>query len=144
LILVDANLLIYASVTELPQHAHASTWLEDTLNSGKRVGLAWESLAAFLRITTNPRIFQSPARLSEAWATVEYWLEQTNVWNPGATERHQKIFAECLRQVPRGGNLVPDAHLAALALEHGLTLYTCDSDFAKFAGLSWVNPIPVL
>ena len=141
MILVDANLLIYVCNAESPYHSGADTWLTQRLNEPAQVGLPWHSLLAFLRITTNPRAVTYPASLDDAWSRVSGWLARDNVWIPHPTERHPAILAELLTKVPVQGNFVMDAHLAALAIEHGLILYSADSDFAKFPGLRWVNPL---
>jgi toxin-antitoxin system PIN domain toxin len=98
-------------------------------------------LTAFLRVVTNPRIFSSPARIEDAWQQVEQWLSNPLVWAPVATERHAAVLASLFAATPVSGNLVHDAHLAALALEHGLALYSTDGDFARFPGLRWENPL---
>jgi toxin-antitoxin system PIN domain toxin len=141
LILVDANLLIYAHVEDAPHHEAAHAWLDEQLNRGPRVGLPWPSLLAFLRLTTNPRVFERPLSATQAWEQVEAWLSVPSVWLPGPTERHQQVLGTLLRQSGATGNLVPDAHLAALALEHGLTLCSTDGDFGRFRDLRWLNPL---
>ena len=141
MILVDANLLIYAYVPELPQHEAARTWLEEQLNTAPRVGLPWPSLLAFVRLVTNPRIFERPAPMAEAWARVEEWLHLPSVWIPLPTERHPEVLGELMRRAVDRSQLVPDAHLAALAIEHGLVLCSTDGDFARFPGLRWQNPL---
>lgn len=142
MILVDANLLIYAHVQEMPHHEAAKSWLDGVLNEEPRVGFPWPSLLAFVRLTTNPRIFTSPLKLTDAWSQVEGWLDQPSAWIPAPTEKHRDVLGRLLKaQTDLRGNLIPDAHLAALALEHGLTLYSADSDFARFPNLRWKNPL---
>lgn len=141
MILVDANLLIYAHVESFSQHRAAHTWLDAQLNAGYRVGLPWPSLLAFLRLTTNPRVFERPLSAAQAWAQVEAWLGVSSVWIPGPTPEHQEILGELIAQTSAAANLVPDAHLAALALEHGLTLHSTDGDFGRFTKLKWTNPL---
>jgi uncharacterized protein len=138
-ILVDANLLIYASVPETPQHETARDWLDDRINGSARVGLPWPSLLAFTRIVSNPRLFER-ASLTQARAQVNAWLEQPSTWIPLPTEAHAAILDQLLAD-EQSHRLVPDAHLAALALEHGLALCSSDGDFARFAGLRWENPL---
>jgi toxin-antitoxin system PIN domain toxin len=140
-ILVDANLLIYAVNAGAPQHAAARLWLDARLNGAMRVALPWASLLAFLRLVTNPRIFPRPLGMAEAWGRVEAWLGSGPVWVPLPTERHAEILVRLLAAPGVHGNLVPDAHLAALAIEHGLELNSTDGDFARFAGLRWRNPL---
>jgi toxin-antitoxin system PIN domain toxin len=138
-ILVDANLLIYASAPETAQHAAAKAWLDGRLNGPSRVGLPWPSLLAFMRIVSNPRLFER-ASLAHARTQVRAWLELPNTWVPSPTEEHARILEELLEN-ERSHRLVPDAHLAALALEHGLVLCSSDGDFARFAALRWENPL---
>jgi toxin-antitoxin system PIN domain toxin len=140
-ILIDANLLIYAKMTLFLQHEAARNWLDDRLNGAAPVGVAWISLVAFLRIATNPRVFDHPLAVADAWRQVQDWLRCEPVWTPGPTERHQEIIGEFLELPGVHGNLVPDAQLAALAVEHGLTLCSTDGDFARFPGLRWLNPL---
>ena len=139
MILVDANLLLYATVSEYPQHERARNWLESCLNGQSLCGLPWPSLVAFLRIVTNRRLFSRPLGTAEAWRRVTEWLALPNVWIPTPTERHGSILGRLIGSC--SGNLVPDAHLAALAIEHGLTLFSSDGDFARFADLRWANPL---
>ena len=141
MVLVDANLLIYAGVAGQAEHLAAAEWLYKEFTAGHRVGLPWPSLLAFLRISTNPRMYERPARIEEALGVVEGWLRFPTVWVPGPTARHGEILSGLLRQVRAQGNIVPDAHMAALAIEHGLELCSTDSDFARFEGLRWRNPL---
>ena len=141
MILVDANLLLYAKLSGYPQHEAAHAWLEDELNGAHRVGLPWQSLTAFVRIATNPRLFSAPLSSATACDQVREWLELPNVWAPVPTDRHADLFDSLVRDSVATGNLVSDAHLAALALEHGLILCTTDGDFARFRGLRQRNPI---
>jgi toxin-antitoxin system PIN domain toxin len=140
-ILVDANLLLYATIADFAQHAAARAWLDDRLNAPARVGLPWVSLLAFIRIATNPRVFPRPLGVPAAWRRVATWLDVDTVWIPEATERHREILEVFLRGAAGSSKLVPDAHLAAIAVGHGLTLCSTDGDFARFANLRWENPI---
>jgi len=141
LILVDANILIYARVSSFAEHQLARDWLDRQLNGIPRVGLPWASLLAFLRIVTNPRVFERPEPIADAWGQVVTWLACDTAWMPEPTERHGEILGELFALPGVYANLVPDAHLAALAMEHGLTLCSTDGDFARFPGLSWLNPL---
>ncbi|MBM4243363.1 MAG: type II toxin-antitoxin system VapC family toxin [Deltaproteobacteria bacterium] len=141
MILVDANLLLYAVIAEYRQHRPARLWLDEQLNGHPRVGLPWPSLLAFLRIVTNPRVFSDPLPMPDAWQRVASWLAVDNVWNPAAGERHAGILAELLGGPAASPKLVSDAHLAALAIEHGLVLCSTDGDFARFPTLRWENPL---
>lgn len=141
MILVDANLLLYARVRTFSQHASAHAWLDARLSGTARVGLPWPSLLAFLRIVTNPRAFERPESMTSAWKQVQAWLDVGVVWVPSPTPSHRSVLDELLATPGTQGNLVPDAHLAALAIEHGLTLCSTDADFARFRGLRWENPL---
>ena len=141
MILVDANLLVYAHVRSLPQHEQARQWLDRRLNGAAPVGLPWPSLLGFLRLITNPRIFERPRPLIEAWQQVNDWLDCDTVWIPGPTDKHRQILEPLLAATGGRSNLVPDAHLAALAIEHGLILCSTDGDFARFPALRWENPL---
>ena len=141
MILVDANLLVYARVASFPQHAQARDWFDAQLTGTTQVGLPWASLLGFLRIVTNPRVFQRPEPIERAWRQVESWLDAEVAWIPPPTDRHREILGALLLATGAQANLVPDAHLAALALEHGLTVCSTDSDFGKFPDIRWTNPL---
>lgn len=141
MILVDANLLLYAHIQSYPQHEAARDWLDDRLNGTPRVGLPWPSLLAFVRIASNPRLFERPLSVGRAWQQVASWLALESVWIPLPTARHAEVLGGLLAEATFAANLVSDAHLAALAIEHGLTLCTSDGDFSRFAGLGWTNPL---
>ena len=141
MILVDANLLVYAHVKMLPQHSAAHTWLDQQINATARVAMPWPSLLAFVRLVSNPRIFQPAEPISEAWKQVEDWLGCENIWIPQPGERHTEVLGKLLRDIGINSELVPDAHLAALAIEHGLELCSTDGDFGRFSGLKWSNPL---
>jgi toxin-antitoxin system PIN domain toxin len=141
MILVDTNLLLYAKVKGFPQHDRARAWLDERLNDFTGVGLPWQSLLAFLRLISNPRIFQQPLPASDAWLQINEWLACPNVWAPEPTERHGEILSSLLPATGNRPNLIPDAHLAALAMEYGLILCSSDADFSRFQGLRWQNPL---
>ncbi len=141
MILVDANILIYAVDSDAERHETARAWLDDRLSGTAPVGLPWPVLLAFLRLTTNPRIFPQPLPMAAAWKQVGAWLDAGPVWIPQPTSRHAEILASLLARPGVQGNLVPDAHLAALAIEHGLTLCSSDGDFARFERLNWSDPL---
>jgi toxin-antitoxin system PIN domain toxin len=138
--LVDANVLLYAVDRTSPFHEVAASWLTEQLNGPRRVGLPWQSLVAFLRISTHPRASASPLQPDDAVSYVEEWLSADVAWVPVAGPRHGTLLMELIRRHHIGGNLVSDAHLAALAMEHGLSVVSADSDFARFTGLVWTNP----
>ena len=141
MILVDANLLIYAHVSSFAEHQVARDWLDRQLNGSAPVGLPWTSLIGFLRIATNPRVFDRPLPTADGWRQIRAWLACEPVWTPAPTDRHPELLGGFLTLPGVHSNLVPDAHLAALAIEHGLTLCSSDGDFARFPGLRWLNPI---
>jgi toxin-antitoxin system PIN domain toxin len=142
MILIDANLLIYAVNADAPDHAKAKQWVEETL-AGIRgpVVLTWFTLTAFVRITTNSKLLMSPLPLDDALQMVTEWLALPDVITIAPGPDHAVHFAAACRSARASGNLVTDSHLAALAMEHGCTLASCDADFARFAGLNWVNPL---
>jgi uncharacterized protein len=142
MILVDANLLVYAHVSSFSRHARARQWLDERLNGAAPVGLPWPSLLGFMRLTTNPRIFRHPLSIAGAWNQVRNWLDCRSVWIPQPTEKHRQILESLWEETGGKSNLVPDAHLAALALEHGLIVCSTDGDFARFRSLRWENPLP--
>lgn len=139
--IVDANLLLYAVDATSPHHERARTWLVDQLNGDRRVGLPWPSLLAFLCLATHPSAAMAPLSAAAAWETVEEWLAVDVVWIPAATPRHAAVLGELITRHRLTGNLIPDAHLAALAIEHGVPVASIDSDFAIFDQVTWVNPL---
>lgn len=140
MILIDANILIYAHSTSFVQHRAARDWLDARLTDGQRVAFPWPSLLAFMRILSNPRAVTNPESVESLWAQIEAWLAVDSAWVPTATDRHAQIMKSLLPHVSRS-DLVQDAHLAALAIGHGLTLHSTDGDFARFPGLRWENPL---
>lgn len=141
MILVDANLLLYAEDSLAAKHAPARDWWDARLSGDDPVCLCWTVLTAFVRIGTNPRVFERPLSVGEALDRVHSWLEQPCVRVVHATGRHLEVFGRLLATGQATGNLVPDAHLAALAIEHGCVLCSTDGDFARFPGLRWTNPL---
>lgn len=141
MILLDANILIYARVSSFAQHRAARDWLDAQLDGSAPVGLPWPSILAFLRLVTNPRVFEHPEPSVDAWRQVLAWLACEPAWTPNPGERHAELLGAFLALPGTRANLVPDAHLAALAVEHGLTLCSTDGDFARFPGLKWLNPL---
>jgi len=141
LILVDANILLYAEDSLHPRNQQAREWWDGRLSQTETVCLCWTVLSAFIRIGTNPRVFEHPLSLEQALARVQSWLDQpcTRVVRP--TERHWTVFQQMLTDGQAIANLVTDAHLAALAIEHGCELASTDSDFARFPRLKWSNPL---
>lgn len=139
--LLDANLLLYVVHRRADQHEAAARWLTERLNGSRRVGLPWQSLAAFLRISTHPRAFQRPLSPATAWARVTDWLGAPVAWIPEPGPEHARILGDLITMYDVRGSLVPDVLLAALAIEHGLTLCSADTDFARFRELRWDNPL---
>ncbi len=122
MILIDVNLLLYATNAHAGQYAAAREWMDRQLREANRVGLPWASLLGFLRLATNARIVARALTMAAAWRQVSQWLQCEPVWIPQPTERHAEVLGRLLAEPGVHGNLVPDAHLAALAIEHGLTL----------------------
>ena len=141
MILIDVNILIYASISDFPEHRGARDWLDSQLNGTARVGLPWPSLLGFLRVVTNRRALVKPLSTDEAWDQVITRLGCDVVWVPQPTERHPELLGRFLALPGVRANLVHDAHLAALAIEHGLIMCSTDGDFARFPGLRWQNPL---
>jgi toxin-antitoxin system PIN domain toxin len=141
MILVDANLPLYAYHPRAEQHEASRAWLEAVLTGPDLVRFAWLTLWAFLRIATNPRVLEHPLSTSEAGAVISPWLGQqvAGILDPG--ERHWEILRSLVRDGQATGPLVIDAVLAAIALEHGATVCTTDRDFSRFSGLRWTNPL---
>jgi toxin-antitoxin system PIN domain toxin len=141
MILIDANLLLYAYDSGSEYHRAAADWLAAAFSGPELAGLTWDTILAFLRISTHPRMRAQPFNSSEAVAIVEEWLDQRNVRLLAPTDRHWTILKGLIGQGQVRAALMMDAHLAALAIEHGAVLYTNDRDFTRFPGLKWVNPL---
>jgi uncharacterized protein len=139
--LVDANLLLYAVDESSPHHRPAVAWLTEQLNGNRRVGLPWQSLGAFIRIATHPRVSATPMSAAAAWAVTEAWLAAPAAWVPHPEVRYSAILGELIDRHGLTGNLIPDGMLVALAIEHGLTIYSADTDFARFDEIAWANPL---
>ena len=139
--IVDANVLLYAVDEQSPFHASARGWLDSAINGVERVGIPWVSLMAFQRIITHPRATTNPLSPGEAWQFVTEWLDADQVWIPTPGARHRDILGTLLVSADARGNVGTDAHLAALALEHGTGICSFDSDFARFNGLQWIQPL---
>jgi uncharacterized protein len=140
-ILPDVNLLLYAYDEATSEHLRARAWLQRTISTSEVVGFSWHTVLSFLRISTLPRMTASPYRLDEAIDIVEDWLAFSNARILHPTENHWRILKQLLPKTPVRGSLIMDAHLAALAIEHGATLCTNDRDFARFPGLKLEFPL---
>ena len=138
--IVDANLLLYAVDQNSPHHQSASAWVESVMSGPKRIGLPWQTIGAFLRIVTHPRVTTNPLDSATAWGFVSEWLVQPQVWIPPAGERTAQILGRLLADGVTG-NLIPDAQLASLAIEYGVPVASNDSDFARFPECRWFNPL---
>jgi toxin-antitoxin system PIN domain toxin len=139
--LCDVNLLLYAFDSSSPKHEAASRWIEERLSGPETFAFAWIVLLAFLRLSTNPRVFERPLDSEEALDLIDGWLAQpcTAILQP--TDRHPALLRELLTPLGTAGNLSTDAHLAALAIEHGAELCSSDADFSRFSGLRWTDPL---
>lgn len=141
MILIDANLLLYAYNPSSEHHPAARDWLEAVISREQRIGLSWIVVLAFLRLATTPRIFPEPLTMSEAISIVSSWLARPNVVLLYPTERHWEVLSSLLAVTRTRGRDVTDAHLAALSMEHGATFCTSDRDFARFPGLETLDPL---
>lgn len=139
--LVDANILLYAVDADSPFHGDAATWLTEALNGPRRVGLPWVSLTSFVRIATNPRASRDPLPPREAWEQVDEWIDAPASWIPSPGQGHREILGRLVTGLDLRANLVSDAVLAALCIEHGLDMISADSDFARFTEIRWINPV---
>jgi uncharacterized protein len=139
--LPDLNLLLYAYDSDSPRQGRAREWLEATLSGTETVAFAWAVIVGFLRIATNRAIFLRPWEAGEVLDLVDSWLAQPAVTVVHPTGRHAAVLRDLLAPLGAAGNLTSDAHLAALAIEHGATLYSRDNDFSRFPGLRWVDPL---
>lgn len=141
--LADLNLLLYAVNQDAPQHIVARQWLESSLSGDETLGLSWTVILGFLRLTTSARVFERPLRVEDAAAMVDDWLSHPNVELVVPGRRHWSIIRALLLESGTAGNLSSDAHLAALAVEHEADLHSTDSDFQRFRGVRWSNPLAV-
>jgi uncharacterized protein len=139
--LPDVNLFLYAYDSRSPRHEAARKWLEQTLSGTETVALSWTVLLAFIRLSTRPAVVEQPLDASEAIDLVQSWLDQPCATVVHPTERHTAVLRELLDPLGTAGNLTTDAHLAALAIEHGAELCSSDTDFARFGGLRWQDPL---
>ena len=141
MILVDANLLLYAINPDLPQHPEARNWWEGALSGTAAVGMPWVVILAFLRLTTSARVFDHPLDPQQAYGYIDEWLAQPVAEPVAPGPHHWSILRNLLEACGTAGNLTTDAHIAALALEHGYAVYSADNDFQRFSGIRHVNPL---
>lgn len=139
--IVDLNILLYAVNSDSPHHGRIHEWWEAAVNDEDSVGLPWVVLLGFLRLATSPRVFARPLTAGAAVAKVDTWLTQDNIRVVGEKDGHWATLKLLLHRSGTAGNLTTDAHLAALAITHDAVLVSCDTDFARFKGLRWENPI---
>ncbi len=139
--LIDLNLLLYAVNRDSPRHADAKTWLEEAMSGEERIALAWIVLLGFIRLTTSPRVLEYPLSVDDALRTVDAWLSQPSVSPLEPGDGHWSILRDLLSEAGTAANLTTDAHLAALAIEHGAELCSTDADFGRFKRLHWTNPL---
>lgn len=141
MIIVDVNLLVYAVNADAPMHRRALNWLEATLSGNETVGLSRTVVLAFLRLATRPGISPRPMAVEAAFDVVDGWLRQPPVVLVEPGPQHFQLLRKLVMPLGTGGNITFDAHLAALAIEHGAELCSADGDFARFGGLRWRNPL---
>lgn len=139
--IVDANILLYAVDSTSPHNERASGWLTETLNGDERVGFPWQTITAFLRISTHPRVWMNPLSSDEAHAYIDSWLKASPSWIPAPDQRAFNIYRRLAEKHSVTANLVPDAQLAAAALWLGVPIVSADSDFARFPEVRLINPL---
>ena len=138
---IDLNLLLYAVNRDSPRHSDAKIWLQEAMSGEERIALAWTVILGFVRLTTSPRVLEYPLSVEDALHTIDAWLSQPSVSSLEPGDGHWSILRDLLLAAGTAGNLTSDAHLAALAIEHGAELCSTDSDFARFKLLRWTNPL---
>ena len=141
MIVVDANLLIYAYDLDSAHHKKSLSWLEELLSGVEAVGLPWQSVSAFLRVITNRRLPGTRVTLEQAVQVVDQWLQQPNVQVLVPADQHWSVLRQMILEGRASGPLVSDAEIAAITIEQGAVLHTTDRDFARFPGLRWKNPL---
>jgi len=139
--IVDINLLIYSINLDSPHHAQAKEWLEQALSADEQIGFAWIVILGFLRVVTNGKIMPHPLPPEAALELMDEWLKQPPASIIQPTGKHWNILNELLKPLGTAANLTSDAHLAALAIDHGARLYSTDNDFSRFPALRWTNPL---
>lgn len=141
MIIVDANLLLYAYDSNAAEHPAASAWLNQLFDSEENIGLPWVVIWAFIRVSTNPRLLRAPRPLPEIFSIVSEWLNAPHIMVINPSPRHTAILERLLADYGVVGPLVTDAVIAALAIEHGATVASTDQDFRRFPEVRWINPL---
>ncbi|HEX4303101.1 MAG TPA: TA system VapC family ribonuclease toxin [Rhizomicrobium sp.] len=141
MILIDTNLLLYASISDFAQHAPAKRWLNEQFSGTERIGIPWHSVLGYVRLASQKTVFKKGPSVNEAWSVARKWLALGNVWVPQPTERHGDVLNDLLVSNEVSSRFIMDLHLAALAIEHDLTVCSNDSDFARLANVRWINPL---
>src|ERR1700752_4088951 len=139
--LIDLNILIYAMDQSSARHEAARDWLDETLSGSDTVAFAWQVVVGFVRLSTRAALFRRPLTVDESFDVVDGWLAQPCVTVVHPTDRHAIVLRGLLSPLGAAGNLASDAHLAALAIEHGAELCSTDVDFSRFSGVRWVDPL---
>lgn len=142
MLLVDVNLLVYSAHRNAPQHEPAKAWLERNLDGHPQtLAFTWPCILGFLRLVSSSRVFPRPISVQTAWEQVERWLDAPAAWVPIPGPRHRFVLGHLIESTRPGSPSVPDLHLAALAIENGLTVASADNDFGRIPGLRWFNPL---
>jgi hypothetical protein len=139
--ILDVNVLLYATHSASPHHGQATDWLAVALAGDRRVGIPWQTVGAFVRIATHPRVMERPLTAAQAWTAVDSWFAVPVVWMPSASERTARILKRLMLDNHLGSSMTTDAQLAALAIENGVAVVSADTDFARIPGLAWINPL---
>ncbi len=142
MIVPDVNLLVYAYNAKAPRHLDAKAWWESLVNGRRNIGLPWMVVSGFVRIMTHPKVLTTPMLPSPALDVVELWFQYAHISPVHPGGRHLPIFRQMLDAAGVGGNLVTDAHIAAIGIELQAEVHSNDSDFGRFPGLNWANPLP--
>lgn len=141
--IVDLNVLLYVVNEDAPHHDRVAAWWQGALNGDETIGLAWIVVSGFLRVSTHRRVFPQPLSAEDAALQIDDWLALDVISLVTETREHWRTLRSLLAETGVAGNLMTDAHLAALAITRGATLASCDADFARFPGLRWENPCGV-
>ena len=139
--ILDLNLLLYAVNRDSAHHRATKRWLDEALSGTEHIAFTWPVLLGFIRLSTSDRVFAKPLRPEQALQLVDSWLGSPAAVRLNAGEEHWRILRDLLAEVGAAGNLTNDAHLAAIAIEHGAELCSTDRDFGRFQHLHWTNPI---